>query len=76
MTTIDLALSYAMTVGDEALLRRVSLSTFALASLLARDDLLQSERDGLAELLVMVSEALEERAEFIREKRGGSHHDL
>ncbi|WP_445000017.1 hypothetical protein [Halomonas mongoliensis] len=71
-----LAVSYALSVGDEALLRRVSLSTYALASLLARDDLRQSERDGLAELLGMVSEALEGRAEFIRETRGGSRDDL
>lgn len=71
-----LAVSYALSVGDEALLRRVSLSTCALASLLARDDLRQSERDGLAELLGMVSEALEERSEFIREMRGGGRHDL
>ena len=71
-----LAVSYALSVGDESLLRRVSLSTCALASLLARDDLRQSERDGLAELLGMVSEALEERSEFIREMRGGGRHDV
>ncbi|WP_254277740.1 hypothetical protein [Halomonas sp. 3H] len=71
-----LAVSYALTVGDEALLRRASLSTCALASLLARDDLLQSERDGLVMLLAMVSVAMEERAEFIHETRGGGHHDL
>ncbi len=71
-----LAASFALTVGDEALLRRVSLSTCALASLLARDDLLQSELDGLAELLALVSVAMEERAEFIREIRGGGRHDF
>ena len=69
-------LAGAERVGNIRTLDQAHTALLALVDVLRDHDMPPARYHGLLTAVDLVGSTLGERAEFIREKRGGSHHDL